>query len=582
MFWFDGTVEPYLHNIMTAHNNNRNRTDRLICIACVSAGCILMFLNERFGLPGRDELYQTICVRRYDESPLGLLSYWIGNIWVKTFGFTFINLRILTSLMEVIAASITSAYLFKMTRNLRLTSLIFLLVCTITRLGNINIYNWDTGAYPYMALTLVFTISSLSRPTYLKYFLVGAGTALMMLARTPSVIFLPFAMGLVWAYNREKVELRQNVLSEITIFAGFIFSFVIFTTIIVGSPLHYIQLFSSDHIITGHSPSEDPGRLWHRFLDITRWIPIKWAFVAGSIAISVLLPKLKSRLSAIIILAGWILICSLCSYWYSRSASCIQLELGFDSLLGIALLLAIPVYSLFATNLEIKRNLKYKLWACAFLIFSVGFGSDGYFERLTSSFSLPVIFGILWYFNNSGFHKFLKTIIFVCLPTFVSMLVIFEFGLWNNLKNEPTARDDIFAYRGLQFKSSDPDIAYDAFPAINHLRETGVPYAAIGDQMLNELVTGSDEGIPYHNFHHIPGSPIHWFKYKDEFVDKIDAVVFNPKNHDYGYIEIMDYMKTQGFTDSVYYGDAIIVYRSPRKNPDKNYPILQPDGLTFK
>ena len=45
-----------------------------------------------------DETYQAYCCAHYERAYLGMLSFYIGNIWMKLFGETLIALRVLLTL----------------------------------------------------------------------------------------------------------------------------------------------------------------------------------------------------------------------------------------------------------------------------------------------------------------------------------------------------------------------------------------------------------------------------------------------------------------------------------------------------
>lgn len=561
-----------------------NRIFRIVtAVLCVAAGCIFMFALENYGGISRDEFYQTICVRRYNESPLGLLVYWIGNLWSSIFGLTLKNLRILASLSEILAIAICSIYLFYSTRRLLLTSIVFLMSCIIIRAGGFTIYNWDTGAYFFDALALCCLLSTISKGSSIKYIMTGASIALVTLCRTPSGILLPLALVLIY-FSCDNCKSKITALRPLAIILiSFLVTILAFSLIILKNPLAYFSLFTDNNIITGHSPIKDHARLLTRLEIITRATPLRWFAGIGSLGLALLMTRLKKKKwLAVTITTLWIAYCAFMAYWLTPTNEHIELMLGMDTPVGLGLLLSLPVYCLFDNNCRPGFKLKLKLLGCFFMMCSVAFGSDGYYERLTCSFMLPVIIALLWTIKKKAFRTFVKCSIILLTASFFVLQTTHLIRFYSIYKDYPEVPYRFYEFRGLKISPADEDFVHDSFAGIRMLRSEGVPYVFLGENMLTELVCGPDEGLSFQQFHYIIGAYEHWSLFKDSIVDRIDAVVFNPKLKYYGYDQILSDLRQEGFTDTVSVEDAIIVYRKPRRNPLKKYPIYQSDGLTVK
>lgn len=551
---------------------NRKYYDIIILILCVSVGSVLMFALNNFGEPIVDEEFQTICVRRYNEAPLGLLVFWIGHLWTDIFGFTILNLRNLTSIEYVLTMGITTIYLYRHTGNIRLSAIIFLLGCVLLRLGAFFIYNWDSGSFLFDAIALCLLMSIISKPTTVKAVLFGFAIGLITLGRTPSVIFLPAAIIIVSRSLKDNKGIAAKTRMPLLIIAGWLIAMLVFTSIILGSPWKYISLFAEGNVVSGHNPIKDIHQLWGRTAQVVLMAPYVWFYGFVSVLIAILLPRIKHKLRAIFIMAVWISYCLLIAYNWSDSIPRVNMYLGMDSPIGVSLLLALPIYNLFGGHIKANKKSVLKLWSCGLLVVSIAFGSDAFNERLVTAFAIPVIVSVLWKLHAAKIKTFIKTLVLVATITFTSILCMHLIALKTMYPD--WMRTDIPVLRGLKMDKKIQRNLEDIYISIIKARKEGIPYVFVGNNLLSELLGGADEGISFQNFHARFYSDDDLEEYKKNIIPFVDEVIYleNPSPL---YQILPGVLREEGFTDSIRVNDITIFYRKPRRNFNKIYEIIK-------
>lgn len=532
-----------------------------------------MLTFKDYGGLSPDEMFQTICVRRYNELPLGLLVFWIGHLWTDLFGFSLLNLRYLTSIEYLLTMGVTTAYLYENTRNLRLSGLVFLLGCVLLRIGAFYIYNWDSGSYLFDGIALCLVLSLISRPNLKKAFFLGLAIGLMTLGRTPSGIFLPIACIIAWLSTKEHDNKKMRNRIPLMILTGWFITMVLFTTIILGSPWEYILLFAEGNVISGHSPINDFNRLWSRFYFMLDILPYIWFFGLSTILIALLLAKLNNKKIIFrCILCIWMIFCILNSYWMSKRASNNLID-GMDTPLGLGLLLALPIYNLFTRKIKHNRFIRFKLWVCFLTVLSFAFGSDAFQERWIFAFTIPVIIAILWKVPSKSLKKFLKYFVFISTLSFSSMWIIHVISI--KLSFREFVKSEIPLLEGLNLEKNKIKNLEGIYNMINDLRKQGIPYVFAGDHLLSEMLAGADEGVSFHQFHANISECEDWDNYRDTAINKVDAVIVSPGDMSRFNKTLFNDLKKEGFSESARYENLILFKRDVRKNPDKQYEIIE-------
>lgn len=155
----------------------------IIAIACAVVPWLYLPYSEPFLV---DEGYQAMCVKYYQKSPMAMLTFYIGNLWMSCFGDEFLTLRYLSCLLGSLAVTAGSLYFFLRTKNVLWTLLVFslsMLGCAIER----NIcYDWDVGAIPFYVLGAITSVEFIRTPKYRNAFFCGRIIS-MCLARAATV-----------------------------------------------------------------------------------------------------------------------------------------------------------------------------------------------------------------------------------------------------------------------------------------------------------------------------------------------------------------------------------------------------------
>lgn len=543
----------------------RRVSNYILAAICVAAGCVTTMMLIDCGMPGSDETYQTICVRDYLKSPLGLLIYWIGHWWTELFGFTVLNLRILTSIEFILASAVTSCWLYLRTRDIRLSSVLFLLSCIMLRAGAHYLYNWDTGTYLFDAVALCLLMSVLSRPTAAKCLLLGAVIALMMLGRATSGIFLPVAATLVYIAVRKTGNHGHTATAGLRMAAiiviGWAVCILTLTTAICGSPAAYLDSFSEQTVVTGHNPVKDIHMLWGRLAEMTLMLPDKWFFGVMCIVLAAVLPAVTRRRNRILILLPWLMICLLTSYWHARSTPTIAYRLGLDTPLGLGLLLAVPIYRLYDRRAKFSRLCGLRLWACGLAVVSYSFGSDSFHERMVTAFTLPVIVGVLWNENNQWVRGFTRWTVIVSILSFGTLYYTHYMMISRYFRTMPPS--DMPVVGGLR----DAQMA-DMLQTVKEMDSVArrldldrKRFVYLGDYKKLQLIYGYDPGVPIHMYHYSWASKQDWDTYKGHYASGAEYVIYDRRIWYEDRESILADVRAQGYTDSITYGEIVVLRR---------------------
>lgn len=529
----------------------------------------MFVLGDSGALLGGDEAYQTLCVKRYSESPLGLLVFWIGHLWTSWLGFSFLNLRVLASLEMTLAVLVTSFYCYRLTSNTRLASIMFLFGCIVSRCGCSHVYNWDTGTYLFDTIALCLTVSCLRSPSIIKCIGLGVSIALMAMGRVPSVIFLPIALVLIWISLRNSKSFASIIRYEGVITISFLATAIILSFVIIGSPSRYISLFTAENMVSGHSPTNDTFLVLERFIWMLAGTPTIWFFGTVSLLLPILTIKIKQKKYKALTLLPWLVFAILFSYWSTPTNHSPWVMLSMGDPLIFGLLLSPCLYGIFNKGIIVDRQLKLALWACALLIASIAFGSDRFFERLSVGFPLPVITGLLWKLRKGSFHAYLKSALCVSLLTFGSMLTMHLARLYFISSREP--RLTIHPFEGLRQDGEMYNEISPALDALSKVHNQKITYICLFDNKLAELVTGDISPVRLHEFHAFLMKKDYWLKNKDSLLPNVEAVVYIPaqKRRFYDLDWVVSDIEKQGFDKKETVGDAVILYRNRKlENPD--------------
>lgn len=236
------------------------RTSLLISSLAVVAGLILPFTGLGSFLYWTDELYQALSVRHYADAPIGMLSFYIGNLWTRFFGESLFSLRVLMVICYQFSIALSCLFLFRRTGQMLLSSLFFMMLCVAARFVSLPLYGWDAGAYPFMTAFSIGLLWYMERPDLPRIAIVGVLTALMALSRMSTLAALPLILAVI-IYAVRKSEASDKQVRTIVIQSAFglaVFGLTAFAVILLmtsGDPTAYIRAWNPDNIVNRHFDS---------------------------------------------------------------------------------------------------------------------------------------------------------------------------------------------------------------------------------------------------------------------------------------------------------------------------------------
>lgn len=321
----------------------------------VTIGLIVPFMMVKLRVPCGDEFYQALNVRGYENAPIAMLTFYIGNVWGRIFGENLLNLRILMVLCMEFSIGLGCAYFYRKTGALLITGFLFMTMSLLSTHCTLFIYGWDIGAYPFIMLTLIASLYYLERGSLLCIALTGVSTALMVLSRVPTIVALPIILLMIIYHVRTHKDSYGNLLVEILKescvgLAAFVLTAVISIYIMGGFDM-YITSWKPDNIISGHSLSSI-DRIVERFIEL-----VSPAFKLYGVGLLILVsayagstftsppPHVVSR-KRLIIMVIMALVVAL-AYRFRSMISSPSADFGFGQSILLVLILYIPIYNLF-------------------------------------------------------------------------------------------------------------------------------------------------------------------------------------------------------------------------------------------
>ncbi len=206
-----------------------------------------------------DETYQAYCCAHYERAYLGMLSFYIGNIWMKLFGETLIALRVLMTLCYIASVAIGCLYLRLKGISPLKTSLVYLIGTLGVILSYLPLYGWDAGAYPFTALGIISTLLYLEKPSWKRAAAIGLSAGLMMLSRIPLVAFIPFYILIIFIKKKKADGAPRNsgwVRDAVVALAATALAILGLTTLMAGSPAEYLAAVRPENTVAAHSAGD--------------------------------------------------------------------------------------------------------------------------------------------------------------------------------------------------------------------------------------------------------------------------------------------------------------------------------------
>ena len=226
----------------------------LISLLSVICGLVLPYVALGDYVYWTDEAYQALSVRNYSDAPIGMLAFYIGNLWTRLAGDGLYQLRLLMVICYQISIAASCLFLYRKTGQPLLSSLLFLMLCVAARFVSLPLYGWDAGAYPFMTAFAIGLLWYMGRPGLRRIAAVGALSALMVLSRASTLAALPAILVLIiWGSRDERRRLvtvvKQSAVGLI-VFAAIGCGVILLMT--GGDFSVYVRAWSPDNIINRH------------------------------------------------------------------------------------------------------------------------------------------------------------------------------------------------------------------------------------------------------------------------------------------------------------------------------------------
>lgn len=416
-----------------------------------------------------DESYQYLCCRSWQDCPLGLLTFFIGNLWMNIFGHTLITLRVLYALCIIVAAAIGSFYFYRNNRNLLLSAVLFFITSIGGALCYLPLYGWDVGAYPWLAATLCLTLSYWRRTLRWKAAVLGFLVACTTLARLPLGILFPIIFVLILiGHKRNKLTTRSGCINALIFGVVYAILLMVLATVLVGSPGTFIVKLQnaaiSGHTGTGYINSVISRMSFFIPLVAIGILPLSLAFLYSTTT-TLLSPKKRPNriltflLSALLAFVAFYTSIPLLhqAYFYGLAFPIIFVGLLYPWLYRIY------------TGHRISC-LSGALWIIALFMLAATVGSDSPLGRFTQCiWAIPFIFAVLWPALGPTARICFRTYFPICILV-ISFTWLFAYA--HSYVKSPTISQDSPYLNGLRM---DDNTAYKFGEISGVIRDNNLP-----------------------------------------------------------------------------------------------------------
>lgn len=433
-----------------------------------------------------DEGYQYLSVLHYRESPLAPLTFYIGHLWSAVAGDNVLSFRYLQLLCQCVAIGMGVVWFYRRTKDSRMASLLFAMLILGTKLWAQNVYNWDTGAYPFIMLCLLATLAYNRRPDFRRGMALAAAWALMLASRLPLGVSLPFVIWLVMYKHRGHRgewlwQLAAGTLVVALILLGLVY-------LIYGSFDSFIAAWSPDNIINGHLEAVSLQRHYIRFYLTSAQVAIAWGATVAALGCAYMLQKVK-------ILKGWlwtfsIVAVSICQLGFFITA---EFPIAYGTLQPLVFFLCFyGVYD--AMRKGVKPSLPLSVVIVLVYIIIPMVGSDGFFERLLVLPTLPVVCAMTY----ARLKNIIRTVVILLLATAV-IVSARQLKVWTSSLRIP---GETVSERLQGTKIAD----IREFEVIHHIHEKygeDIKFKFIGDEMVFKAYVFNDDIIFNRHHYHL-------------------------------------------------------------------------------
>lgn len=360
-----------------------------------------------------DEAFMALNVKNYSCAPLAPLTFYIGHIATDLLGDKLVTLRLLKYFCYLTSIGVSCIYFYKVSHRIYAAVGLFALLMLSSATAAMDIYNWDTGSYPFMVTAL------LSAMVFLKYrnipsaSLMGLLCGLMIASRITNIIAVPFIVLMICLCE---IHVKQKIRICSVFLLSLSASLLATAYLIYGSMSTLSNAWSPSNIITGHGADIDTiKRMLADFNILSLYLTL--GFVVSIICLLFTVTTLRLRRHKKL----FIILMILMLFLYARA-------LRFDQTAhyGIwqfptLLFLFIPQLS---AILGINRSasetiipaITLRQWTILLFLLLPAVGSDHFYERFAPLVFFPIV--IAHYYN-----KFSRQLTVFC--TFMAVEIVF-------------------------------------------------------------------------------------------------------------------------------------------------------------
>ncbi len=489
----------------------------IFCSIIVVFGISLIFSNIFFYSFSCDECYQALSVRQYQDSPAAIGVFYIGHIFTSIFGDSIICLRTISKFAYLLAIGIPCIYLNRHTKNILLSSLVFLICAACATIGGFNIFNWDTIAYPFEAIGLIYIINYISSPKKSNILWCGILCGIMTIIRLP--LFAATIICLVSIILCNKGNIHRIILHSVIGLFACIITILLCGSIISGSVTNYFLAFSEDNIINGHGIDNLHRNIW-RFNHLMPYIFISGFGATFSFILAWIYSKLNFHSKIFFVLSVF---CTIIIYWFIVRLAAIQY--GYDTTIfgmpypfAFISILIIPAYNCFKCPQTISKKLKIELLIILMFYLLEGFGSDTPYERLNISFIFPITLSIIWSALQLNLKHVFKIWIYISSLT-LPFICIAKVAFIAKYYTLPQYTPNHFEH--LLFPIAEIDIWKNLHQDVEMIK--------LDDPLLNNTIFwGYEKYTPTYCFMDKPKVSIQTFHMKDGDIDFFKSLIHKP------------------------------------------------------
>lgn len=469
----------------------------LISLLSVICGLVLPYVALGDYVYWTDEAYQALSVRNYSDAPIGMLAFYIGNLWTRLAGDGLYQLRLLMVICYQISIAASCLFLYRKTGQPLLSSLLFLMLCVAARFVSLPLYGWDAGAYPFMTAFAIGLLWYMGRPGLRRIAAVGALSALMVLSRASTLAALPAILVLIiWGSRDERRRLvtvvKQSAVGLI-VFAAVGCGVILLMT--GGDFSVYVRAWSPDNIINRHF---ETGYLIWRLQECSRNVFVAYYPMALCFAGACLVGLMKrSRLAGFWTVSA---VCAFLSFNFMRMYLKDDIH-PFGLLQSFYILVLVLPWLYNATHDSRLRPEVARMTVVTGCVMLATVGSDGFVERPMVLTGIPLLCALM----DKRLYSLLISY------TGVALVSVLAMTLYVQRENLKTSTADLGGFGHLAGLSADPELTdiltlTEIAPRIEAIADKGGQYAVVGtERYIYDYIYKDTTSYNLHHFHYLDG-----------------------------------------------------------------------------